>query len=386
MRGAAARVHGAWSDDERPASHTPKFSFEYFPPKTPAVVETLYNRVYRMSRQGPLFLDLTWGAGGSTSELPLSMSANFKRLFGAEVNMHLTCTNITKQAVHDALIKARETGLTSICALRGDPPAGTENWTETAGGFACALDLVKFIRREHGDYFSVAVSGYPEGHPTVIKPVSDETKLSETEKSRLINIDGQLMVCSDEDFANEIRYLKQKVDAGGNIVITQLFLDAKVFLAFVDTCRTAGITVPILPGIMVFTQAGSLKRMTDLCKTRVPPEMQTRIDECKGDDKRFTAFALEYLTSLCQQVWASNKVPELHFYCLNQHSMVFNVLANLGVRINPLDTPPDRQLVEHFEQEIKAMLNGSQSRVPKERGRDEEDTADGQKRAKTQTS
>jgi len=181
MPGVASCLAVAWAEGENPAEHTPKFSFEYFPPKTAPGVEALYNRVYRMTKQGPLFLDLTWGAGGSTSLLTQTMSANFKRHFGAEVNMHVTCTGQSVPALRAALHEAKESGITSICALRGDPPAGSEDWKPIEGGLECALQLVSFIRQEHGDYFSIAVSGYPEGHPTVIKPVADETKLSVAE-------------------------------------------------------------------------------------------------------------------------------------------------------------------------------------------------------------
>jgi len=223
MPGVAAIVHAAFVEPN-PSSQPPKFSFEYFPPRQPHLVERLYGNVYRMARQGPMFVDLTWGAGGSTSALTLGMSTNFKKHFGVEVNMHLTCTNITAESVRQALVDAKASGITSICALRGDPPLGQQKWESTEGGFDCALDLVKYIRKEHGDYFSITVSGYPEGHPNAIQLVADESKLTETEKGRLIrDRKGQVMVCHDEDFKKEIAYLKAKVDAGAQVIITQLF-------------------------------------------------------------------------------------------------------------------------------------------------------------------
>jgi len=375
----AARLNAAWTENEHPSQHTPKFSFEYFPPKTPGGIEALYNRVYRMGRQGPLFVDLTWGAGGSTSDLTLSMSTNFKKYMGVEVNMHLTCTNITAECVHQALIDARANGITSICALRGDPPAGSEKWAATEGGFECALDLVKFIRKEHGDYFSVAVSGYPEGHPNAIKPVTDETKLSPAEKSRLRRCGDELMVCHDDDYAKEIAYLKAKVDAGAQVIITQLFFDATVFLDFVDNCRKAGIHVPILPGIMLVGTYAGLQRMTDTCKTRIPPDMEAKISEYKDDAKKFVAYGVEYVTNMCQKIWATNKVPSLHFYCLNQHDTVFQVLSNLGVKINNLDAPEDHQEVENIARLVKTTLCAP--KAPRDANGTEEQGA--QKKAKT---
>jgi len=381
MPGVAAIVQAAIVPE--PSSHIPKFSFENFPPRQPHLVERLYTNVYRMSRQGPMFLDLTWGAGGSTSATTLGMSANFKKHFGMEVNMHLTCTNITAESVRQALVDAKEAGITSICALRGDPPLGQQKWETTAGGFDCALDLVKYIRAEHGDYFSITVSGYPEGHPNAIQLVTDESKLTETERARLIrDRKGQLMVCYDEDYKKEIAYLKAKVDAGAQVIITQLFFDPLVFLTFVDTCREAGITVPILPGIMVLGTHAGFERMTEMCKTRVPDAMRAMVEEVKGSDEKFTAFGIEYLVTLCKIVWASNKVPNLHFYCLNQTGAVFQILTKLGITINPLDSPEDVAELARIETLIKTL---GPPQAPKAPPREEVPAADesAPKKAKT---
>ena len=138
-----------------------------------------------------------------------------------EANMHLTCTNMDKNgdpvaAVKDALQTCLDGGIRNIVALRGDPPHGEEEWTATEGGFKCALDLVKFIRSEFGDEFSVAVAGYPEGHPNAITELKEgeEATLSESELSRCSHFDGKSYVCKDEDYKKEMIYLKEKVDAG----------------------------------------------------------------------------------------------------------------------------------------------------------------------------
>jgi methylenetetrahydrofolate reductase (NADPH) len=330
-----------------------------------------------------MFIDLTWGAGGSTSALTLGMSTNFKKYFGVEVNMHLTCTNITAESVRQALVDAKEAGITSICALRGDPPLGQQKWESTVGGFDCALDLVKHIRAEHGDYFSISVSGYPEGHPNAIRLVEDESKLTETEKARLIrDRKGQLMVCSDDDYKKEIAYLKAKVDAGAQVIITQLFFDPSVFLTFVDTCRGAGITVPILPGIMVLGTYAGFERMTDLCKTRVPDAMRQGVDEAKSSDEKFASFGVEYTSALCKTVWASNKVPSLHFYCLNQHATVFQILTNLGITINSLDSTEDTSELAKIEALVKTFCPPPPPKAPpREESVTSEESA--QKKAKT---
>ncbi|CAM9925046.1 unnamed protein product, partial [Ectocarpus sp. 12 AP-2014] len=142
----------------------PFYSFEFFPPKTSAGVENLSARMERMATLEPLFVDVTWGAGGSTSDLTLAISANAQKYLGVEVLMHLTCTNLKVEEIKGALNKAREAGIQNILALRGDPAKGLGNWEAAEGGLRHAIDLVRLIREEHGDYFGVAVAGHPEGH------------------------------------------------------------------------------------------------------------------------------------------------------------------------------------------------------------------------------
>jgi len=149
----------------------PCISFEYFPPKTPEGVEKLHKCIEVMAQQDPLFMDMTWGAGGATSDLTLDISAKSQARHNVMVNMHLTCTNQVKEKCDFGLNGAKAAGICNIVALRGDPPKGQEKWEVTEGGFACALDLVKYTRQNYGDYFSLQVSGYPEGHPDVIKKV-----------------------------------------------------------------------------------------------------------------------------------------------------------------------------------------------------------------------
>jgi methylenetetrahydrofolate reductase (NADPH) len=314
----------------------PLFSFEFFPPKTPKGVLALYKRAWRMQKQGPLFADITWGAGGTTSELTMELSTNFLQKLGLEVNMHLTCTNIKPEGVKKALVEAKEAGIKNIVALRGDPPAGQEKWQSTEGGFECALDLVKFIKKTHQDNFGLAVAGYPEGHPNAIKKVEDLSKLSVGERRRLIKIDDDFWCCHDEDFEKEIAYLKEKVDAGGQMIITQLFFDPQVFFAFEKKCREVGITVPIFPGIMPIANRGGFKRMTGFCKTRIPYEMQVCLDAASDED--FKKLGHEMIVDLCKTLWASGKVPALHFYTLNQENSVYAIMKDLNIPVKDPET------------------------------------------------
>ena len=161
------------------------FSFEYFPPKTAEGVANLKKRIVRMKGLGPMFTDFTWGAGGSTSELTLQLTSAAKNEFGCVANMHLTCTNQKTDTAGEALAACKKLGVRNVVALRGDPPRGQEHWTATEGGFHSALDLVRFMRNQHGDYFCISVAGYPEGHPDAISVVEGGLEsLSPGEKRR----------------------------------------------------------------------------------------------------------------------------------------------------------------------------------------------------------
>merc|ERR1711865_939649 len=274
----------------------PFISFEYFPPRTPELVEKLHKTIEVMAKQDPLFMDFTWGAGGTTSDLTLDLSSKAQSQHGVMVNMHLTCTNQVKEKCDFGLNGAKAADICNIVALRGDPPKGQEKWVATEGGFNCAIDLVTYMRQSHGNYFSIQVAGYPEGHPDRIKAVKDlGRELSATEKERLVVMDGVEYVCSDDDFEIELVYLKQKQDAGGDAIITQLFYDYEVFASFEKQCRAKGIHIPILPGIMPLNAYGGFKRMTGFCKTRIPPDMMLELDRLKGDDckEAFVEFGVQ---------------------------------------------------------------------------------------------
>uniref|UniRef100_A0A7S4C0C7 Methylenetetrahydrofolate reductase (NAD(P)H) n=1 Tax=Chrysotila carterae TaxID=13221 RepID=A0A7S4C0C7_CHRCT len=310
----------------------PFISFEYFPPKTPEGVEKLHKTIEQMAKQQPLFMDFTWGAGGATSELTLELSTECQKRHGVMVNMHLTCTNQEKEKCDAGLSGAKAAGIRNIVALRGDPPKGQEKWEVTEGGFACALDLVKYTKANYGDFFSLQVSGYPEGHPDRINKASDLGRdMSATEKMRAVDVDGEIHVCSDDDFEKELAYLKEKCDAGGDVIITQLFYSMEVFEYFVSKCRAAGITQPILPGIMPLNAYGGFKRMTGFCKTHIPPAMAEKIETLKGDDQKqeFIDFGIEYVATLCEKLVSSKLVPGLHFYALNQSERTYQILRRL---------------------------------------------------------
>lgn len=282
-----------------------------------------------MVKQGPLYADVTWGAGGSTSELTMDLAIAMKEA-GFEPNMHLTCTNMPLEKLHGALAGAKKAGIDNIVALRGDPPKGQEAWTATEGGFTCALDLVEFIRKEHGDHFCISVGGYPEGHTNVIKKVEEGRVLTESERTRLVVQDDGEYVCSDEDYGKELAYLKKKVDAGADFIITQMFFDVEVFIKFVKDCRAVGITVPIMPGVMLIQNYGGFKRMTAFCKSRVPQAIKDAVEAAKDSDAKVKEVGIAIGADMCRKLIAAGFLG-LHLYTLNLEKVSYGVLRELGV-------------------------------------------------------
>jgi len=312
-------------------------SLEYFPPRTEEGVKNLNSRMDRMRLNlSPLFTDITWGAGGSTAELTMRLAIRAQQT-GHVANMHLTCTNMEKdgdpvKGVKDALQEALDGGIRNIVALRGDPPVGEDEWTATKGGFTCALDLVKYIRENFGDTFCVSVAGYPEGHPNAITEIKidEQSKLTESERTRCSTFDGKMYVCKDEDFKKEMKYLKEKVDAGADMIITQMFFDVEVFKKFVTACREWGITCPVIPGLMCINAYGGFRKMSKFCKTRVPKDLDEKMESIKDDPAAIKIFGVEFGANVCQELMNFG-VDVLHFYTLNLEKVVYGITDKLGI-------------------------------------------------------
>lgn len=311
----------------------PFFSVEFFPPRTDDGVVNLEARFARFKSLDPLFADMTWGAGGSTSDLTLSLCLSMQNTHKLETSMHLTCTNMERSKLDQALLGAKAGNVRNILALRGDPPAGQE-WKAVEGGFACARDLVAYIRKEHGDHFGIGVAGYPEGHVSAIKPVADPAALTASEKTRLVTTSEGLFVCSDEDYASEIEYLRSKVQAGADLIVTQMVFDADVYATFVHDCRAVGITVPIIPGIMCINNYGGFQRMTTLCKSRVLDETKAAIEAAKDSEAAMKEVGVAQGVLLCRNLLAHG-APGLHFYTLNLDKVTIGILSELKLVAEP---------------------------------------------------
>lgn len=263
------------------ATGRPGISFEFFPPKTAQGVQNLYDRMDRMHGLGPSFIDITWGAGGRLAELTCEMVHVAQSVYGLETCMHLTCTDMPREKVDDALQSAFKAGCTNILALRGDPPREKEAWEQAKGGFRYARDLVQYIREKYGNHFDIGVAGYPEG-------------------------------CEDEEDPELLmKYLKEKVDAGGTFIITQMFYDADNFLDWVKKCRQAGIMVPIIPGIMPISTYAAFIRRTNWVKCAVPKGWMEALEPVKNDDAAVKQIGKALVSEMCRKL-LENGINHLH--------------------------------------------------------------------------
>jgi methylenetetrahydrofolate reductase (NADPH) len=256
-------------------------------------------RFDRMGSLGPLFIDVTWGAGGArpgAHNISLEIAAAAQNICCLDTNLHLTCNTSTREQLIDILNECKRVGIRNILALRGDPP---KYEPEKAPEFNFATDLVRLMREEYGDWFGISVAGYPYKHPDAAS------------------------------YEEGIQHLKQKVDAGSDFIISQLFFTSKDFFDWEKDCRAAGITCPIIPGILPIQGYDSLRNMSKMCCLDLPAEIVEAVEPIKHDDAAIKAFGVEYATKLCQELLEGG-VPGLHFYTLNREVVTEKILANLG--------------------------------------------------------
>ncbi|MBW0506456.1 hypothetical protein O181_046171 [Austropuccinia psidii MF-1] len=274
------------------------YTFEFFPPHTSDGLANLYNRIGRMIKLKPSCLHITWGAGGSTSQASLQLSSNLQEQLSVPVCLHLTCTNIERSRLDDVLAHAKQAGIRNILALRGDPPRGNEYWAPSDHEFVHAIDLVKYIRKHYGYTFCIGVAGYPEG-------------AIETNQNQ------------------ELSYLKEKVDAGADFVVSQLFYDVDNFLLWAQACRQSGINVPIIPGIMPIQSYAGFCRLNALCKTKIPESTHASLLPIKGDDEAVREFGIELSTQMIQRL-QQNGFRAFHLCTLNLEKTISRLVQQLG--------------------------------------------------------
>jgi len=271
-------------------------SFEFFPPKTPEAEARLFDTVARLAPLRPTFVSVTYGAGGTTRRLTRDIVVRIKTEIGLEAMAHLTCLGHTALELAEILDSLTAAGIENVLALRGDPPKGQTTFTPTPGGFAHGAELAAFIRGR----WDVGIVGaaYPEKH------------------------------LEAPDLETDLRHLKEKVDSGAQVLITQLFFEASTYFEFVERARAAGIGVPIVPGIMPITNVSQIERFTKMCGASIPASLRGLLAGVRDDEDAVTAIGIEWARDQCRALLEGG-APGLHFYTLNRHHSAQEILGLL---------------------------------------------------------
>jgi methylenetetrahydrofolate reductase (NADPH) len=278
----------------------PCFSFEFFPPKTDEGTANLLKTLADLAPLEPGFVSVTYGAGGSTRDRTVELVTHIKRDTGIEAMAHITCVGHTRDELRELLRRLADAKVDNVLVLRGDPPQGQKTFEPVEGGFRYASELVRFIREEDFN-FSLGGACYPEGH------VETHSR--------------------DED----LRHLKEKVDAGLDFVITQLFFDNAFYFDFVERARRIGINVPIVPGIMPITNYDQVQRFTRLCGATVPMRLALQLERVKDQPEALVQLGVAHATVQCMEL-LSRGVPGIHFYTLNKSPATRMIVSALRAR------------------------------------------------------
>jgi methylenetetrahydrofolate reductase (NADPH) len=274
------------------------FSFEFFPPKTDAGVSKLEETIRELADLDPAYVSVTYGAGGSTRDRTVELVTRIQGQSGICAMAHLTCSGAGREEIAEVVDRLVAAGIENVIALRGDPPAGAERFEVSPDGFAHASDLITFIRQRHGDRLCLAGAAYPEGHPE----------------------------CRDLEL--DLANLITKVRAGVDFIITQLFFDNRWYFDFVHRARAAGVTVPIVPGIMPITNLAQIQRITRMCGAQIPAALQAELDRRQSDPMAVQQLGVAQATAQCVDLLEGG-APGIHFYTLNQSPATRMILTAL---------------------------------------------------------
>lgn len=283
--------------DFRITMSTPRISFEFFPPQSIEASFRLWDTLGKLAPLSPEFVSVTYGAGGTTRDLTHDAVKTIHANYGVAVAAHLTCVNATREETLAIADSYAEAGVTEIVALRGDPPKGAGKFTPHPEGFASSVELVEALAKT--GKFHLRVGAYPDPHP-------------EAE-----NLDA----C--------VEFLKRKVDAGANSAITQFFFEADTFFRFRDACADAGITAPIIPGILPVNNWTRVRRFASACGAHIPAWVDEAYEKAIRDDRE-TLLSTALCTELCTDL-IEGGVEDLHFYTLNTPELTRDICAALGV-------------------------------------------------------
>jgi methylenetetrahydrofolate reductase (NADPH) len=286
--------------DELYRSTRPDLSIEFFPPKTPEGVSKLFSETLpRLKALGPAFFSMTYGAAGSTRDLTLGLVDRLKNQEKVETTCHLNIIGQSKEETRENLKRLRAVGVYNLLALRGDPPKDQPDFKPHPDGFRSSLELIEEAHKD--PWFAIAVTGFPEVHPEA------------------------------KDRASDIAYLKKKIAVGGCVVITQLFFDAAYFFEFLEEVRKAGITAPIVPGILPILSASQTRRFAALAGAKIPPNVDQELSKYEGDDAGAAQYGIELATRMCEEL-LKKKAQGLHFYALNRAASVEAIVGELKKR------------------------------------------------------
>ena len=273
-------------------------SFEVFPPKTEMGFESVRVATEEIARLRPAFMSVTYGAGGGTSRYTLDIAKNIKEMYGVPTLAHLTCVSSTRETVKEKICAIREAGIENVMALRGDIPAGMEQEDRSRWDYRYAIDLVRELKEENPD-FCIGGACYPEIHPE-----------SSNQKE-------------------DIRHLKEKVDAGCDFLTTQMFFDNNLLYNFLYKIREAGITVPIIPGIMPITNANQVERAMKLSGSFMPQRFKSLVDKFGGDPAAMKQAGIAYATDQIIDLFA-NGITNVHVYSMNKPDVAEKIQSNLS--------------------------------------------------------
>lgn len=275
------------------------FSIEFFPPKTPKGDADLFQEVEVLKKLNPAFCSVTYGAGGTTREKTVDLVTRLHNEVGLEVMCHLTVVSQSKDEVRAVLDKLKANGIENIIALAGDPPKGEADWRPHPDGFHYSTELVQEAVKYN--WFGIAVAGFPEVHPRA------------------------------ESRESDLRYLKMKVDAGADVVITQLFFDNEDYYRYVDDVRRLGVKVPVVPGLLPIQSAAQTRRFTAMCGSKIPPRLEALLAKVENDDAAALSLGIEYASEQCQGLFRFG-APGIHFYSLNKSHSVRAIFENLSLQ------------------------------------------------------
>jgi methylenetetrahydrofolate reductase (NADPH) len=278
-------------DEQRPV-----FSFEFFPPKTDEGQRTLEATLAELKEDRPEYVSVTYGAGGSTRERTVEITKWIKKDLGIEAMAHLSCVGEPTERLVEILEEIEAAGIENVLALRGDPPRGETEWRPHPGGLHYSVELIELIRSRFD--FCIGAACFPEVHPEA------------------------------QTFDQDLAYAKRKVDAGASFLITQLFFDNELYFEFVDAARTAGIDVPLIPGIMPITNYKQIKTITGMCGATIPAELERELNGRADDPEAVAELGVAYATLQCSDLLARG-APGVHFYTLNRSPATRAILAAL---------------------------------------------------------